>query len=87
MKRDILMMVEDAGLSTAPERCAIAEERSPLRDLQGATAAPLVAVTKAKKRRGSEDLRGLVPSGNIIYSSLGKGAIPQEAAKPQPGTA
>ena len=48
---------------------------------------PLVAVTKAKKRRGSEDLRGLVPYGNIIYSPLGKGTIPQEAAKPQSDTA
>lgn len=56
------------------------EGRSPhLGDLQGATTAPLAAVTKAKKRRGSEDRRGLIPYGNIIYSSLGKGAIPQEA--------
>ena len=64
------------------------EEPSPhFGGLQGATTAPLVAVTKAKKRRGSEDLRGLVPYGNIIYSPLGKGTIPQEAAKPQSDTA
>ena len=64
------------------------EEHSPhLGDLQGATTAPLVAVTKAKKRRGSEDLRGLVPYGNITYSSIGKGALPQEVAKPQSDTA